>query len=71
MWGMSKHWSIFLFSWMIGTETGRSLGSKFSDDEEVFEMLDIVMVAVILGLGALMLGLIRWADSVTKKGSVK
>ena len=34
-------------------------------------MLDLLMVAVILSLGALMLGLIRWADSVTKKGSVK
>lgn len=32
-------------------------------------MLDIMMIAVILGLGALMLGLVRWADSVTQKGS--
>lgn len=34
-------------------------------------MLDFLMVAVILGLGALMLGLVRWADSVTQKGSGK
>ncbi|MDR6124111.1 hypothetical protein QFZ87_003708 [Bacillus sp. SLBN-46] len=34
-------------------------------------MLDILMVAAIFGLGALMLGLVRWADSVIQKGSVK
>ncbi|XNQ36278.1 signal peptide protein [Bacillus sp. 1P10SD] len=34
-------------------------------------MLDILMVVAILGLGALMLGLVSWADSVTQKGSGK
>jgi hypothetical protein len=34
-------------------------------------MLDFLMVASILGLGALMLGIVHWADSVTQKGSGK
>jgi hypothetical protein len=45
--------------------------TKAHQFEEVIGMLDILMIAAILGLGALMLGLVRWADSVTQKGSDK
>lgn len=34
-------------------------------------MLDMLMVASILGMAAMMMGLLNWADSVTKKGSEK
>ncbi len=34
-------------------------------------MLDILMIAAILALGALALGLVRWADSVIQKRSGK
>lgn len=52
-------------------EVGQVIGEIIRKCKEVIQLLDILMIAVILSLGGIMLGLIRWADSVIQKGSDK